>query len=124
MGLGKAERQRQRMGVSGAPESRRVQTRIAELRLYRWSSARTTGDAEISRIDSRAKNEINNRQVVLDAGKTGGSAGCQPAVSPTGSRQGFASSSASVPLNASQAASPSIPQTASLRYDWGVVPAE
>jgi hypothetical protein len=44
------------------------------------------------------------------------SAGFQPAVSPTSSRQGVAGSVASVPLNASQARSPAIQQTGSLRY--------
>jgi serine/threonine protein kinase len=54
---------------------------------------------------------------VLDAGTTEGSAGWQPAVSPTGSRQRVASSSASAPPNPPQAASPATQQTASLRYD-------
>jgi serine/threonine protein kinase len=56
---------------------------------------------------------------VLDAGMTGGGAGWQPAVSPTGSRRGVASSSAPAPSNAPQAASPATQQTDSLRYAAG-----
>lgn len=57
---------------------------------------------------------------VLDAGTTGdpqGSAGCQPAVSPTASRPGAESSSASAPPNPPQAACPATPQTGSRRYE-------
>jgi len=57
---------------------------------------------------------------VLDAGTTqgfGSSAGCQPAVSPTASRQGVASPSASASPEAPQAGSPAIQQTGSLRYE-------
>jgi eukaryotic-like serine/threonine-protein kinase len=56
---------------------------------------------------------------VLDAGMTEGSAGWQPAVSPTGSRPGVASSSAPAPPDPPQAGSPAIQQTDSLRYAAG-----
>jgi eukaryotic-like serine/threonine-protein kinase len=56
---------------------------------------------------------------VLDAGMTEGSAGWKPAVSPTGSRPGVASSSAPVSSNPPQAGSPAIHQTDSLRYAAG-----
>jgi len=46
------------------------------------------------------------------------SAGCQPAVSPTASRQRIASSSASAPNRYSAGWQPAIQQTASLRYDF------
>ena len=53
---------------------------------------------------------------VLDAGTTEGSAGWQPAVSPTGSRQGVAGSEALDLPGDPQAGSPAIQQTGSLRY--------
>jgi serine/threonine protein kinase len=60
---------------------------------------------------------------VLDAGTTGEpdrSAGWQPAVSPTGSRQGAANSEAVDDAELSQAASPAIQQTTSLRYESNI----
>jgi serine/threonine protein kinase/tetratricopeptide (TPR) repeat protein len=56
---------------------------------------------------------------VLDAGMTEGSAGWQPAVSPTGSRPGVANSSVPAPPGPSQAGSPAIQQTDSRRYAAG-----
>jgi serine/threonine protein kinase/tetratricopeptide (TPR) repeat protein len=56
---------------------------------------------------------------VLDAGMTEGSAGWQPAVSPTGSRPGVANSSVPAPPDLPQAGSPAIQQTDSLRYAAG-----
>ena len=40
MGLGKTNRQNQRVGASSSPEARVVKERIARLRRYRWSSYR------------------------------------------------------------------------------------
>jgi hypothetical protein len=40
MGLGKADRQKMRVGASGAPDARVLKERIARLRRYRWSSYR------------------------------------------------------------------------------------
>ncbi len=60
---------------------------------------------------------------VLDAGATGEpdrSAGCQPAVSPTGSRQGHNGSGPTEKAEDPQAASPTIQQTDSLRYDSSI----
>lgn len=40
LGLGKAERQKQRVGATGAPDARMVKERLTRLRRYRWSSYR------------------------------------------------------------------------------------
>jgi REP element-mobilizing transposase RayT len=40
MGLGKADRQKQRAGATGAPDARVVRERVSRLRQYRWSSYR------------------------------------------------------------------------------------
>jgi serine/threonine protein kinase len=67
--------------------------------------------------------EHPNIAKVLDAGTTGEpdrSAGWQPAVSPTGSRQGAANSEAVDDAELSQAASPAIQQTTSLRYESNI----
>jgi serine/threonine protein kinase len=54
---------------------------------------------------------------VFDAGATDSSAGCQPAVSPTASRQGAARAQAVAASQPPQAGSPAIQQTGSLRYE-------
>ena len=40
LGLGKVDRQKMRVGASGAPDGREVKERLARLRRYRWSSYR------------------------------------------------------------------------------------
>jgi REP element-mobilizing transposase RayT len=40
LGLGKAGRQQQRLGATGAPDAQRVKERVTQLRSYRWSSYR------------------------------------------------------------------------------------
>jgi putative transposase len=40
LGLGKADRQKQRVGATGAPDARAVKERVSRLRRHRWSSYR------------------------------------------------------------------------------------
>jgi hypothetical protein len=84
--------------------------------LGRYKLLERVGEGGCGVVYVAEQTEPVRRRVALDAGMTEGSAGWQPAVSPTGSRQRVASPSASAPPNPSQAASPATQQTDSLRY--------